>query len=117
MEFFIIKGANLLIKYAGLQKEKCCFKAIVSIANPYNLLTCSQNILKFKNKIYDFSITTNFKNLLKKHKKELAPNIETKAVDIEKALNARNTYEFDEYLTRRLFDFNSVEELYLVSDN
>jgi hypothetical protein len=31
----ISKGANLILRYAAL--HKCEFKAIVSIANPYNL--------------------------------------------------------------------------------
>lgn len=31
------KGANLILRYAGLDPSKCKLKAIVSIANPYNL--------------------------------------------------------------------------------
>lgn len=30
-------GANYILKYAGIEGENCKLKAIVSIANPYNL--------------------------------------------------------------------------------
>lgn len=33
-------GANLATKYAGIMKEKCAFKSIVCIANPFDLLVC-----------------------------------------------------------------------------
>ncbi|KAM3131088.1 hypothetical protein pb186bvf_016786 [Paramecium bursaria] len=105
-------GANLMLKYAGQQGKNCKIDRIISIANPYNLLTCSHNILKFSNWVYDMSITKNFKWLLSQHQHSLKELEPTKGISIEKGLKAKNTWEFDEYITRRLFDFKSPTELY-----
>ncbi|CAD8115992.1 unnamed protein product [Paramecium sonneborni] len=105
-------GGSLLLKYAGEEGYKCKVNRIFSVANPYDLLDCSHNIMKFRNKIYDWSITCNFKMLLKQHQNSLADNQKTKGIQIEEALQAKNTYQFDELITRRLFDFDSPEQLY-----
>ena len=44
----------------------------------------------------------------------LRENEKETGISVDNALQAKNTYEFDENFTRRLFDYNSVEELYLV---
>ncbi len=75
---------------------------------------CSINILKMNNRIYNYFITSNFRKLLAKNEVALREHEKEKAIDIDAALRARNTYEFDENFTRRLYDYNSVEELYLV---
>ena len=71
-----------MLKYAGEEGEACKISRIVSVANPYNLLTCSDNILKVRNWIYDWSITKNFKWLLQKHTDQLQENEKTKGIQI-----------------------------------
>ncbi len=69
-----------------------------------NFKKCSDNILSWDNYLYNDSITTNFKVLLNKHKHVFEQH-ESVSETIHKALNARNTYEFDENFTRRIHNF------------
>lgn len=62
-------GANLLVKYLGEEKENCLFSGAISIANPFDLLDCSNIFLtKFmQRKFYDSTLASGLVNLFSKH--------------------------------------------------
>ncbi len=37
-------GAGTMVKYAGIKKEECKLRGIVSVSNPYNLDTCQRSL-------------------------------------------------------------------------
>jgi len=67
-------GANYLVKYAGEAKENCQFKALVSLANPYNLEKCSYKIDHWSKAIYEWSLISGFKRLFAKNQEMLVKN-------------------------------------------
>jgi predicted alpha/beta-fold hydrolase len=68
--------------------------------------------MKMKSIIYRRAITENFKWLLRKHLKEMESCIDTHKIDIEKAMQASHPSEFDEYFTRRLFNYPDTDQMY-----
>jgi predicted alpha/beta-fold hydrolase len=81
-------GANLILRYAGLMNDHCSFKAIISVGNPFNLLVCSEDLLRPMKRIYKEAIVENFKWLLRHHLEEMKPNVEKHGIDIDKAMLA-----------------------------
>ena len=67
-------GANMLVKYAGETGDNCEMKALVSIANPYDLKKCSQEISKPTKFIYHWSLLSNFKRNLRRNAEMLKKN-------------------------------------------
>ena len=64
----------MLLKYAGESKEDCKVKAIVSLANPYDLHKCSEKMTHFSKWIYDWSLVGGFKRLFAKNQHMLVKN-------------------------------------------
>ncbi|CAD8185691.1 unnamed protein product [Paramecium pentaurelia] len=105
-------GANLAAKYAGIMKEKCAFKSIVCIANPFDLLACFENLDRWYNYLYIYYLTKHFKWLLNKHLDVMNACFDEHNIDIKKVFDAKTIYEFDHYFTRHLQKYESVEQMY-----
>ena len=107
-------GGNLLLKLAGETQDACPFKAIATLSTPYDINLCSKRLQKNYPDRYlcDKSLTDNFRQLLEKHKEALKPLEESHGIDIESAMQAKRTKEFDELITRRMFGFRTAEHYY-----
>lgn len=57
-------GGNRIIKYAGLMQEKCLFKAIVSIATPFDFNLVVKGLLSDGNDLCNFGLTNGEQNLV-----------------------------------------------------
>ena len=55
-------GGNRLIKYAGLTKDKCPFKAIVSMGTPFYPKFTSFTMINPEKSFYNYGATLNLKN-------------------------------------------------------
>ena len=64
----------MLVRYAGEEKELCEFKAVVAIANPFNLNKCAENIHKWPRAVYHESILRNFKVNVRRNEAQLRLN-------------------------------------------
>lgn len=110
-------GGNFLLKYAGISKDKCLFKALVVISVPFDMEftmeTTSRMFPYFK--YYDKFI---LKSLIHQAKSVsnyiLAHPDDAKAknIDIEQVMNSKSIYEFNQNLTLKMVDFKTVEEYY-----
>ena len=105
----ISMGANLITNYAGEMKTASVLKGFVSISNPYDLYECSKNIEKRSRTLYNYTMTAGFVRNLKKNIEHLKLNSH---IDIQAALKSKKTRDYDEYVTRRLFGFGTVEDYY-----
>jgi predicted alpha/beta-fold hydrolase len=74
----ISMGANMAIKYAGEEKDKCPLKAIVSLANPFDIHECAIHMSKFTKFIYDWNLLQGFKRLLRKNREQVESHPEIK---------------------------------------
>lgn len=107
-------GGNILLKYAGETKEHCLLSALVTLSPPYDILACSRHLSADMphRRLPDQHMSENFKILLAKNKEALKSLVHTHGVDLEGALRATRTREFDELFTRRIFGFENPEEYY-----
>eukprot|EP01016_Furgasonia_blochmanni_P047732 TRINITY_DN7043_c0_g1_i14.p1 TRINITY_DN7043_c0_g1~~TRINITY_DN7043_c0_g1_i14.p1 ORF type:complete len:415 (-),score=33.21 TRINITY_DN7043_c0_g1_i14:169-1413(-) len=106
----ISMGGNLMLKYAGEKKDHSLLEGIVTIGNPFDLLVAGKSISK--RPFWDYVITRNFIWLLKQHIEAIEPAAKEFNVELDKALNSKTTREFDEYLTRRIHGFSTVDNMY-----
>ena len=67
-------GGNMLLKYAGQQKENCKLDSIVTVANPFDLSVCAELIHKPKRIIYHNRILNSFKLVIKENEEQLRKN-------------------------------------------
>jgi len=104
-------GANMIVKYAGEAKENCQFKALVSLANPYNLEKCSYKIEQPTKFIYEWSLVSGFKRLFAKNQEMLMKNSHVQ-INPEEVLASKRPREFDDKFTRRIHGFQTVDEYY-----
>lgn len=95
-----------------MNPNDCKLRAIVSIANPFNIKICNDSLKLFGRSLYRDGITENFKWLLRHHLSEMEPNIKQYGIDINAAMKATTPEEFDEVITRRLNGYHTVEEMY-----
>jgi len=85
----ISMGANTLLKYAGEEKENCPLKALVSIANPYDLHACAVQMSTWRKWIYDQQLLRGFKRLFTRHQSKLQSHPEIK-IDVGKFQKKKN---------------------------
>jgi predicted alpha/beta-fold hydrolase len=103
-------GANILVRYLGEEKERTPIKAAASLCNPFDLVKSDNNFHHGFNRIYDFNLAKNLRNIFKKH--------EPLFVDIggafnpELAASCKTIREFDDALTRVSFGWPSVDAYY-----
>jgi predicted alpha/beta-fold hydrolase len=67
-------GGNILLKYAGQEKEKCLFNSIVTVANPFNLSVCAEQIHKPKRFIYHNRLLWAFLTVIRQNEEQLRKN-------------------------------------------
>jgi predicted alpha/beta-fold hydrolase len=60
-------GANLALKYAGEEGDKCIFKSIVSIANPFDITLCSKRLSRMDKLIYDYFMALGYRKNVEKN--------------------------------------------------
>jgi predicted alpha/beta-fold hydrolase len=71
-------GANMVVKYAGEEREKCPIRAIVSLANPFDIHQCSVEMSSWTKYIYDQQLLRGFKKLLRKNREQMESHPEIK---------------------------------------
>ena len=104
-------GANLMTKYLGIVKDDTPLIGAVSVGNYFDLYTGSKKCGAF----WNFTLAKILIMALKKQVKEFQNLPENfKNLEINKALSQKNTTteEFDEFFTRRLLGYQSIDEYY-----
>ena len=90
-------------------EDKSLIKAGVSVGNPYCLLVSAR---KIKGTIYDVLLTKILAKKLGQIRLAYEKCAEKKEMNIERALNAKNLYEFDDNFTRKVYGYETVDTYY-----
>lgn len=100
-------GANLTLKYLGEEDRSDLINAAAVFSVPLDLAACSTEIGKWYNWVYS-------KRFLKslKRKVHLKRGDIDKEVDVDKILNSKSVYEFDNLLTGPLHGFINADYYY-----
>jgi len=104
-------GSNMLCKYLGtVGRNSDIFKGAVSIGNPFNMYQNARLI----NRFWNFLLCRILQKALIARKKLFTKTKKAsfQFVEVEEALKVTNFMEFDEYFTRRILGFQSLEEYY-----
>jgi predicted alpha/beta-fold hydrolase len=102
-------GGNIAMNYAGEKGEKCEFKALTCLANPFDLEKCAHLIATVPNWIYHWSILNNFKKNYFKTKDMLLLG---RNFDPEVVEKSRTIEEYDRNFTAKIHGYNNVHEYY-----
>lgn len=98
------------MKYLG-EKGKCTpIAAACSVHNAYNFILCSQNIPKQLFGIYDRVLAQSLQLKVKRNYEALKAIEETTTVRFSDVFSSkvRSVRTFDEYYTRRLFNYETT---------
>lgn len=101
-------GGNLLLKYAGDQKDECLFNSIVTVANPFNLSTCAEMIHKPKRFIYHNRLLSSFLAIIRENEHMLRKNPK---INVDEILASKTIREYDERFSIKLNGY-TLEEYY-----
>ena len=102
-------GANILFKYLGTCNKNSPVLAAVSVANPFDLYLASKYI---RGTIYEGYITRVRQNNLQKKRSFYEHHSGKYGIDIEKALTVNSAKEYDEYFSRRVYGYPTVDNYY-----
>jgi len=98
-------GANILTKYLAEDQNSVPIDAAVSVANPWNLNVCSDEIFY----LYSHYLSRGLIEYLSHHKEQLGKHPQ---VNVEFASKAATIREFDDRVIKYLFGYSSVQEYY-----
>ena len=102
-------GSNVLLNYAGQQRENCFLSGVISIGNPYDLMGAVRELHRTwvgKN-LYSVKMGQNLVRIFSKF-----AHLFEDQVDMDKVTGATNILEFDQYCTSVLGGFKTVYEYY-----
>lgn len=106
-------GATLLANYVGEENEKCVFKSICLLSNPWDLVESSARIkTRFLSRyLFNDSVTSFLTRMIKSNRKALAQDSE---FFTEQVLNARypTPADFDNNVTAKYYGFASAFDYY-----
>eukprot|EP01097_Dermamoeba_algensis_P008117 TRINITY_DN5270_c0_g1_i1.p1 TRINITY_DN5270_c0_g1~~TRINITY_DN5270_c0_g1_i1.p1 ORF type:complete len:412 (-),score=80.91 TRINITY_DN5270_c0_g1_i1:151-1386(-) len=104
-------GANVLLKYLGEEGSSTPFNAAAAVSSPWDLVNCSEKLhSSFLGKqLYSRRLAQSAHAFVKRHLEMFKTNPK---VDIQKILNTKFLWEFDDEATRKIFDFESVTAYY-----
>ncbi|KAJ2961459.1 hypothetical protein NQZ79_g3277 [Umbelopsis isabellina] len=104
-------GSNILVKYLGEEGSKTPLLAGVSVGNPFDFLNSSLYLERtwFRKTIYSGTMANSLKRAFNKHATILGKH---PAVDVDKVQEAQTIREFDDYVTRAMCDYDTVNDYY-----
>lgn len=106
-------GSNKLTKFLGTlntgKDGKPRISGAVSVCNPYNLLICQRFL---HDSIFDNVILYFLKNKLRKHYNEVKKFEKGLDLELDKALNSKCVYDYDEHIIRRVLRYRSPDHYY-----
>lgn len=103
-------GGNLVLKYLGENPSKvpAAIQATVAISAPVDLESCSYEIAKSHNFIYN----QRFLKKLRVKIKDKTPLLEANGYDVKKLLGAKDFLEFDDWFTAPVHGFKNATDYY-----
>jgi len=118
-------GANILFKYLGLNNKDSHLVGAVSIANPFDLYLASKYIKgtvyegyvtkvrqKNLNKFFIFFHLFSNSYLICRKKEFYVKHSEKFEIDLDKALTVKSAKEYDEFFSRRIYGYPTVDTYY-----
>jgi predicted alpha/beta-fold hydrolase len=109
-------GGAILAKYASKTSEKCLFKALVTVAAPFNFLTSAEGIRDKWNGLFDSMLLAVLKGFINNKRKELEKfekEFKDLGIDFEQVLQSKSCCEFDDRFTAKMMGLKSYKEYYL----
>jgi predicted alpha/beta-fold hydrolase len=102
-------GGNLVLKYSCdlVYPLHDKIKRVVSVSVPIDLKGASKELLKFKNKLYAYNFLQTLKAKTKQKHRQFPDKI-----NIDLLERVKTVWDFDEYFTSRLHDFDGAEDYY-----
>lgn len=105
-------GANILLCYLGEEGSRTPVRAAVSLCNPFDLVASDENFQKGFSRVYDKKLAKTLKGLLEKNQEVFISEGHRKGIDVAKAISSKSIRDFDEFLTTKSFDWDSVDDYY-----
>jgi predicted alpha/beta-fold hydrolase len=103
-------GANILVNYMGTNNlESKLISGAVSVCNPFDLLICQRAI---KGTIYEKLILHFLKKVLNQSKAKIPEKHDFHNYDLQKAINAKNLWEYDENLISKIMGYKCADSYY-----
>ncbi|CAO3686254.1 unnamed protein product [Umbelopsis vinacea] len=104
-------GSNILVKYLGEEGDKTPLVAGVSVGNPFDFLNSSMHLERswFRKSIYSSTMANNLKKAFNRHASILSKH---PSVDVERVQTAQTIREFDDYVTRPMGNYDTVNDYY-----
>eukprot|EP01116_Phalansterium_solitarium_P017331 TRINITY_DN4241_c0_g2_i1.p1 TRINITY_DN4241_c0_g2~~TRINITY_DN4241_c0_g2_i1.p1 ORF type:complete len:399 (-),score=114.43 TRINITY_DN4241_c0_g2_i1:232-1428(-) len=103
-------GANILVKYLGEEGARTPLKAAVAVSSVHNLHEANKFMKEpLRNMFYGSIMTSGLKRFALRHKAVLS---QSGVVDYDNFHQIRSVPDFDEFVTRRLFGYATVEDYY-----
>ncbi|ORX47247.1 AB-hydrolase YheT [Hesseltinella vesiculosa] len=103
-------GSNILVKYLGEEKEDTPLHAAISVANPYDFLSCNTNLDDgfFSRHVYSRAMSGNLKGLYARHP------LMKKHSDIDPAqvMAAKTIRQYDGACTCKVFGYTTVNNYF-----
>lgn len=108
-------GGNITLKFMGEYVGKISdkIKSAVAVSAPCDLKSSAIAITKFSNKLY----LANFLKTLKVKALEKLKRFPNANLDEDKIINAKNFYDFDEFVTAPTHGFKSAEDYWSTSSS
>ncbi|XP_077285760.1 abhydrolase domain-containing protein 2 [Arctopsyche grandis] len=116
-------GGNLITKYLGEKQRNHSPNIIggISICQGYNAIETLKYLLHWQNfrRLYLYVMTDNYRNIITRHKHVLLSEEVRKRFQLSEnsIVSAGTLPDLDEAYTRRIFNFNSVSDLYFWSSS
>ena len=107
-------GSNILVKYLGEQGKATCFRAALSVGNPFHLTKSSETL--GSNPFYSYALCKLLKRYYATHRETFLqlPHF----VENDEAIrNVGHLRDFDRLCTAYLFKFDSVDHYYRESSS
>lgn len=101
-------GANILVKYLGEDGVNCLLVGAAAVCSPWDLLICDRYInRRLVQKLYDKVLTVGLQGYAKLHE-----SILSRLTDWDGVKKSRSVRDFDNYATRILGKFETVDAYY-----
>jgi len=102
-------GANTLVNYLGKFKDDHGIEAAASIANPFDFIKASQDIL---GTVFDKYLAESLQGWAQKNHHVFLKAPKHLNIEYEEAMAAKSIKDFDELLTRRMLGFANYNDYY-----
>ncbi|KAJ1915019.1 hypothetical protein IWQ60_008591 [Tieghemiomyces parasiticus] len=108
-------GANIIVKYAGEEGDRCVLRGLVSVGNPFNMLLASEKVSEgiLGSLVYKRVMRNNMVHAFMRHKHVFLGS----DLDVDQVAKSKTMSDFDDLVTCRVFGYESPRDYYIKSSS